>query len=324
MASVLDALNGGSLNNLFGSLIYTSDTLSPQQKLLNRLESISKSQIRTNGSILPGSIDSLVDETELFGGYEDQDTWEEMKTQEERDAEEEAFNPCPILVVSIPEMPKGALVEVEVITSTIEATKCLDMRDVTCSMECTHEVPYTGGTSVGWESGHDFPTTLPRNEGIRINSFARVLGGQCAAAVLVTASHSTDESSNNCEIQPDLLFGEMLSSAKKALSEARANLNTDHIAHVRLFCVSPEKSTNAEYLCLDDGFQLRSALRNAISSKVDHNHPASSIIPVKAIDTIGLLPQTSSDGSGAIMFAMQVLLLDPVHLETEIWINKDR
>jgi diphthine-ammonia ligase len=323
VASVLDALNGGSLKDIFGSLIYVSDAIFLESKLLERLESISKTQIRTNGSIIPGVIDSLQDDTELFGGYEDQDTWEEMKSQEEIDAEGVSSNPCPILVVSIPEMPKGALVEVEVITSTVETAKSLDIRDGNFSMECSHQVSHSSRASVGWKYGHDFPTMLPINEGIQINSFARVIGKQCAAAALVTASYSTI-SSEDYVIHSDSMFVDMLSSADKVLSETRAGLDARNIAHIRLFYVSSEKSTDGGNVVLNDGVQLRTSLRNAIGFQFENKLPATSVVPVKAISTIGVLPSNACDNNRVIMFAMQVLLLDPVHLETEIWINKDR
>ena len=323
VASVLDALNGGSLKEIFGSLIYVSDAISQESKLLEIVESISKTQIRTNGSIIPGVIDSLQDDTEIFGGYEDQDTWEEMKTQEEIDAEVESSNPCPILVVSIPEMPKGALVEVEVITSTVEAAKSLDTRDGNFSMECNHQVSHSSRASVGWKSGHDFPTILPINEGIQINSFARVIGKQCAAAALVTASCST-VCSEDYAIHSDSMLVDMLSSADKVLSETRAGLDASNISHIRLFYVTSEKSADGEHVAHNDGVQLRTSLRNAIGFRFENKLPATTVVPVKAISTIGVLPRNECDSNEVIMFAMQVLLLDPVHLETEIWVNKDR
>ena len=323
MASVLDALNGGSLNEIFGSLLYISDTIHEESELFERIESISKLGIRTNGSILPGRIDSLQDDMELFGGYEDQGTWEEMKTQEEIDAEESASNPCPILVVSIPEMPKGALVEVEVITSTAESAKCLDVKDGSYSMECSQRVPRSRKGSMGWESGHIFPIVLPINEGIHISSFVRVIGNGCAAVALVTASFSTDCSKEH-EIYPDFLFTDMLCSTEKVLSKTRAGLDSSSIAHVRLFYVSSEKFTDGECNDHNDGVQLRTSLRNAIGFHFENCIPAISVIPVKAIDTIHFLPKNTSGSNRVIKFAMQVFLLDPVHLETEIWIHKDR
>ena len=323
VACVLDALNGGSLKEIFGSLLYISDTIHGESELFEKIESISKAQIRTNGSIIAGRIDSLTDDTELYGGYEDQGTWEEMKTQEEIDAEEIASNPCPILVVSIPEMPKGALVEVEVITATAESAKCLDMRDGNFSMECNQHAPESNNSSIGWEPGHNFPTMLPINEEMQINSFTRVIGNQCAAATLVTASLPVN-SSRKHEIQSDSLFTDMFSSAEKVLSETRSGLDSRSIAHIRLFYVSSEKSANEDTILHNDGVQLRSSLRNAIGFKFDKRLPAMSVIPVKAIDTIDFVPKDTNDINRVIKFAMQVLLLDPVHFETEIWIHKDR
>ena len=324
VASVLDALNGGSLKDVFSSLIYISDKIFPEENSLGLLESISKNQIRSNGSILAGRIDSLQDETELFGGYEDQGTWEELKTQEQKEEEEALFNPCPILVVSIPEMPKGALVEVEVITSTTEASRSLDTRDADYSIDCNRKASIVCGAPVGWESGHHFPAPSSRNnEGVRIDSFARVIGTGCAAAALATASRSSD-CSEPWEIQSESMLVDMLSSVQSVLSEARAGLTTRNMIHVRLFFVSSEESADGQYIVRNDGVQLRSSLSAAVNSIIENNHVATSVIPVKAIDTIGVVPKHVGNENRIIMFAMQVLLLDPVHLETEIWIHKDR
>jgi len=320
VAAVLDALNGGSLRDIFGSLIYVSDKVYKEEKPLALLESISKSQIHNNGSILPGKINSLQDTFEMFGGYEDEGTWEEMKNNEEVD--ESLSTTYPILVVSIPELPKGAIVEVEVITTTVDAAKSLDQRDADYSMECSHLVAPNSEAPLGWESGHNFGALLPSNEGIRIDSFARVIGHRCAAVALITASCSTN--TNVCEIQSDSMLDDMISSAMKVLSIARAGLDTHNIIHIRLFYVSSEQFMDGEYIIRDDGVQLRASLRAVISSKIQKNQPAISVIPVKGIDTIIMLRNESRNIKRRIMFAMQVLILDPIHLETEMWIHKDR
>ena len=322
VASVLDALNGSSLKDIFGSLIYISEKVYQEEKSIDLLASISTSQIRNNGSIIAGEIDSLQDTTELYGGYEDQATWEEMKSDE--DIDESLPNPCPILVVCIPEMPKGAIVEVEVITTTVDVAKSLEQRDADYSIDCSSHVTPICASSVGWESGHDFGPSLPANEGIRIDSFARVVGHGCAAVALITASRSTNTTSNKYEIQSDYMLDDMISSAVKVLSKARAGLDTRNIVHIRLFYVSSEQSTNGEYVVNDDGVQLRASLRAIISSKVENNRPAISVIPVKGLNTIGMLPKEKGNVNSGIMFAMQVLIFDPIHLETEVWIHKDR
>lgn len=324
VASVLDALNGSSLNDIFGSLIYVSEKVYQEEKSLDLLASISTTQIRNNGSIIAGEIDSLVDTTELFGGYEDQATWEEMKNDE--DIDESLPNPCPILVVCILEMPKGAIVEVEVITTTVDVVKSLEQRDSDYSIDCSSYDTPICESSVGWESGHDFETSLPANKGIRIDSFTRIVGHGCAAVALITASRSTNTNttSNKYEIQSDSMLDDMISSAVKVLSKARAGLDTRNIVHIRLFYVSSEQSTNGEYVVSDDGVQLRTSLRAIISSKIKNNHPSTSVIPVKGINTIGMSPKEKGNVNSGIMFAMQVLILDPIHLETEVWIHKGR
>jgi hypothetical protein len=189
-------------------------------------------------------------------------------------------------------------------------------------MECNHQVATSNKASMRWESGHEFPTKLQINEGIQIDSFARVVGKECAAATIITATFPTDISADY-KLQSDSLFMDMLSSAEKVLSETRAGLDTSKIAHVRLFYVSTAKSANGGYVVHNDGVQLRSSLRNAIGFQFANSLPAISVVSVKAISTIDVSKSTREDSRG-ILFAMQVLLLDPVRLETEIWINEDR
>ena len=323
VAAVLDALNGGSLKDILGSLIYVSDIIYQEKGSLTILESISESQFHNNGSIIPGKIDSLSQKSELFGGYEDEGTWEEMKKNCEEDGNESSSNPCPILVLSISEMPKGAKVEVEVITTAVDIATCLGQRDSQYSMEFCHTSVSVSDTTVGWESGHNFGTQINGNEQqLQIDSFARVIGNRCAAVALITASNSAD-SSNACSIQSDFMFEDMICSAMKVLSKTRAGLSTQNIVHVRLF-YNCSKSTDGKYVVGDDGLLLRSSLRAVINSKIMKNQPAISVIPVKGIETLGMPRKCKGKNKGLIMFAMQVLIFDPVHLETEVWIHKDR
>eukprot|EP00536_Pseudo-nitzschia_multiseries_P002113 jgi/Psemu1/301240/fgenesh1_kg.28_\ len=149
------------------------------------------------------------------------------------------------------------------------------------------------------------------------------MGTGCAAVALVTAS-LPDVCSEPCEIESESMLVDMLSSVQRVLSEARSGLTTRKTIHVRLFYVSSEESTEGQYVVRNDGIQLRSSLNAAVATKMESNRAATSVVPVKSIDTIGIESKQLSNESRTIMFAMQVLLLDPVHLETEIWIHKDR
>jgi hypothetical protein len=115
----------------------------------------------------------------------------------------------------------------------------------------------------------------------------------------------------------------MLVSLDKVLAEGRSGLSSSNAIHVRLFYVATEFSGSGNALAKDDGLQLRSFMQSAIASwgKDKDSVPAVSVVPVQAIDVINGLP--SSKDLKALL-AMQVLKVDPVHMETEIWMQKDR
>jgi diphthine-ammonia ligase len=314
VACVLDALEGGSLEHLVSGLIYASDEVYKQQGALNRIESISKQFIQENGGILPGRIDAA--QYDPYDGYEDEDTWLEMKKEQEQNVAV-----CPLLIVSIPEMPFGAAVEVEVIAATHSAASNLKIgKDAMISQPCTTKDTTTAPD--GWDSGHDFPETNQGfNENIQVDASSRVLGRGCAAAVIVTAS--TDTTTKALDVQLGALLGDMLLAVDKVLAEGRSGLKAANTVHVRLYHVATEQSSSGEIKVKDDGVGLRSSLQSSIASwrKNEESLPASTLVPVQGMK---LITAKSNTKDMVTMMAMQVLVVDPVHMETEIWINKGR
>lgn len=318
VAAVLDALNGGSLKHLFSGLIYISHQVQSDPQSRTIVEAITKKQLNENGSIIAGRVDSLVDESELYGGYQDQGTWEEMKGEcDDADAEK---NICPILVVSIPEMPKGALVEVEVVASTETAFKNLDCHDAHFATPCGI-VSFKRQSVTKWHTGHEFDQTSEKsNTHIQIDASVRVLGHQCAAMALVQASVKHEE--QEVEVQMDALLDDMLLALEKALSEGRSGLGPSDLLHVRLFHVATQRSTTGRIEPLDDGVQLRSTLQRALCKWGDNTAlPASTVVPVNYMDLINTEKQIENR---YLFLSMQAFFVDPVHLETNIWIHKDR
>jgi diphthine-ammonia ligase len=335
VAAVLDALNGGSLIDIVGSLIYVAASVRNEGNVITRLDSITAESVTNNSSIIPGTIDSLHHHAtlpELHGGYEDAGTWEEMKKNQNT---EDSLRPvCPTLVVCIPEMPKDALVEVEVISATVDAAKYLDMRDTYCCKKIGHvsSLPTFSSCTV-FDTGHDFfslpkpshstsvtsPVTEPDDMFIQTNvdidAFARVLGHGCVAvAVAIAFIHDRDWEVDN-------LMHSMMLRLELTLADARAGLSWDKIMNIRLFYVPSVLNTEGE---CPDVATLHTSLQTVINARVHDNAPASTVVPVLAIDTIGYRDKTVNQPEWHASFAMQVLLLDPVHLETEIWIHKDR
>lgn len=77
IAAVLDTLDGGSLRDIFGSLIDVATNFRGEEKDISKKETYTAESVATNASVLPGKIDSLPHTTslsDLYGGYEDEST----------------------------------------------------------------------------------------------------------------------------------------------------------------------------------------------------------------------------------------------------------
>lgn len=315
IASVLDALNGGSLKHLFSGLIYVSREVFYQKDAIDKIVSISNSQIKSNGSIVPGKVDSLLNQSNMYGGYEDEGTWEEMKGEQE-----DSTISCPLLVVSLPEMPKGAVAEVEVISVTEGVASSLEVRDAEFQRDCKNQAEVT--SAVDWDTGNSFPETLEEyNESIQIHSMARVVGHRCAGSVLITAS--TKYPTMSMQVQLDSVLNDMFLSMDTSLAEARSGLCPLNVFHIRLFYVATEYSRTGDVVAKDDGLRLRASLHSAIGCwyKGQDLFPASSVVPVHGLTVINapFAPHKSIP-----FLAMQVSVLDPVQMATEVFIHKDR
>lgn len=325
IAAVLDALDGGSLTNLLASLIYVSDSVYEEDGSMDVVESLSTHQILTNGSIVPGRVDSSLDSSEQdYGGYEDEGTWIEMKSASEDG--KLIVIPCPTLIVSIPEMPKDAVVEVEVIALSTSAITTLDCRDAQYTM--AHKNLNTSDFSAptnGWESGHKLSTSFRQaaNDELQIDASARVIGHGCASVALCVASLPVESAPKQFDIDLTLMLRGMLFAVEKAIAEARSGLCLTDSIHIRLFFISSARSSHGRKEAIDDGVQLRSLLRSTVASMIGNNTPATTVVPVRAIKTSCWTRKTNK-ASGLVVYAMQTLLANPVHFETELWIHKDR
>jgi len=321
IAAVLDALDGGSLkDHTLSAMIYTSHSVDAEPDSLGDINQISSRMIRENGGIVAGHIDDLVAEEELYGGYEDEATWEDMKSQEQGDPTLAERSNFPILVVSIPEMPRNASVEVEVIAVTKRAASCLDISDAQYTMKLLSS---SKRMIESWDSGHTFPPLNDPNHEFNIQASVRSLGHQCAAVALVSAAIESNASA--VDVSLEKVMSDMLISLRKVLVEGRTGMATNHAIHFRLFYTATRRLTSGGMEAWTDGLQIRSAFQSAISTWWG-NHvslPAITVVPVHTIKVLNSKVHPSSS-SKVITLALQVLLADPVHLETDIWIHKDR
>ena len=317
IASVLDALDGGSLQHLLSGLIYVAHQevyrkLQPQT-VVREIESISRMQVMENGGIVPGRIDSVAqDRLSPYDGYEDEGTMLALK----KDIDEQKFiSECPLLVVVVSEMPVGASIEVEVVAVTKQAASCLELTSSFLTLPAI-EAQAEFAPPLDWDTGHDFSNASEANQAdIHLHAAAQILGNGCAANAVLAAS--VDSAAETLDIRLEVLLRDMLSSLDKVLAEGRSGLCATYSLSVRLYYIATAKESH------DDGLQVRSALQSALAAwrGADHQTPASTVIPVQAIHLLHTKPISAAR---SVFLAMQVLVVNPIHLETEIWIHHGR
>ena len=323
VANILDALDGGSLEHLLSGVVYVADHIyfRNSSTILQNLENICWRQMRRNGGVVAGRVDSP-NATEINANYDS-----------ESGNDDEGEIPCPLLVVSIPEMPVGAVVEVEVIAATKQAASCLPKTGFASPSDSIHvekSADTTLTNNVSWDTGHDF--SLPGRSQLvdasawQIQNHTQELGVDCASFVTITA-HFT-----NTETTGDHLDMDPFEVIKVMARPASSRGNSRNVLHVRLFYVaSTILEATGEKVLQDDGSILRSALQAALSTCFQSaSPPSSSVVPVQKIDQ--LLPHDSAiqstcatiSKSSTIFMALQVLVIDPIQIETDLWIHHGR
>lgn len=309
IASVLDALQGGSLDHMLSCLVYVSTKILDEEKntSFDLIEALSSQEIQSNAGIVPGAIESVVRKTSDFGGYEDEQTMLEMK------GEEAVEKPnCPLLLISIPEMPMGALVEVEVVAATHRAAACLNFSHFSTTIPFCNEAKIADATLVQWDTGVDFGSpSMGGNKNVLLHITSRFLGDACAASVVITANAPSDY--DLTDICADVLLGDMMAVLDKFFAESGSGLSIRAALHIRLYYIGASV-TNSD-IC-DDGTRLRSALAFQTAVRWPKSTAATSVIPVR-----GMKLSTSTGTNDHAFLAMHVILADPVHLETETWIR---
>jgi diphthine-ammonia ligase len=308
MARILDSLDGGSLNNLLSCLIYTS----AQVDDWSQVAEISRDMVECNGSVLPGAVDSTALLGEQYGGYEDEDTWLEMTKNDTKKGIQ-----IPILVVAVHELPVGASVEVEAFCVTQKAFSCLELQYAFTASESALNPPVFN-PSLGWNTGHDFlfEDYLTRPT-IRLETATVSIGTGCAAMSTIAAWTSRTEF-----IDPEIVCSLILDAAITTLKSVRLGLH--QMLNIRLYYVACSSDDAAS----DDGIRWRTSLASSLAAKASFlacnindkvRMPATSVIPVSGINFIrGEAPDNEP------FVAAQVMAIDPVHMETELWIHIGR
>ena len=342
VASILDALNGGSMEQLLSGVVYVADKVYFQNvaasenddvPTIRDVEMICLTQLRNNGGIVAGKVDSPTASTE--------------------DDDSEGVHvvngsSCPLLIVSIPEMPVGSQVEVEVIAATRQAAGCLSIMDTDVSRDFDNQMQGSRSTWESWDTGHDFPKTTTEGvekscPDINVQVALRSLGVGCAGIAMVTAGcwMSDVQAGAAFGLDTEQLLVDMLGAFEKSLTtsdgEISSGLRLSDVLHVRLFYVpSKVQQESGEKVIEDDGLLLRSAFQAALASCFASSHdkrrnglsiPASSIIPAQAIHLLRQKEDvkiSTSTTSQSIFMALQILAIDPLRMESELWIHHGR
>jgi len=331
-ASVFDALKGGgNLTDSMGILVYLSSDLwkncdNDSTEIWNKARNICRESLSKNGGVVAGYIDERKETTEDFGGYEDEETYREMEQRSSFDDEisnKSVRTMIPITIIAIPQMPVGALAEIEIVGGTSKAISCLGIESNSIEdtiVETADTDVYYGKASVTWNCGYDnvhtkFDTMLP----MKVSSHVRYIPGCCAMAWVSASPKDSSEmratvSSTNLEVVLSEVMYQIIQCAEMA------GMNMDHILHIRLYYVAKSSKDNGATQ-FNDGLLLRSALSAEINSwfgvrktnanrRMNSNVPAFTVVPVHGLE------------SG--IFSAQVMINDLVHMETDLWVHHGR
>jgi len=334
VAQVLDALDQGTLlTNLLSCLIYIQQDMmtlpdtdgNAASLVVSTTSEMSCTAIANNAGIVPGIVDkgSTAMSNDL-DGFEDEETMREVlsaqgkSTHGERDDPPSSHIP-PILLVSIVEMPVGARIEVEVVAATQKAIQSLGR---VVHPPHTRTIPLFSPAVVdefwNWDTGYDDVFVDEMNASDKedenfcfIYSSVCTLGKGCAGYAVVSASvaNAPPTSNEKAIVNPDHIMDDIVLVLSESLKDAEQSM--DHILHIRLYHLNEHDGPVCE--------QLRSSLESALGKL----RPAVSLVPCFGITILNGNNEEMSKNDN-IFVAMQVTLIEPTNLETELWIRSER
>lgn len=324
-ASVLDAL-GVSLRSVISGIVYIgSDVVRNESndiigEIWNVCSHICHQSIDSNGLIIAGLIDENIHEKELYGGYEDYETYKEVMAARNIDVDHiqdtASSTDIPLLMVAVPQLPAGAHAEVELISATNLSSTWLSSQTVrtldTCSYQDNDNDNIAHDVNNIWDLGYDGNAISSDNysseskNAVEIHACLRCIGNGCFANVFVVASLIPSFIATEISLDMDYVLSKMLKNAVNVL-EHHACLNQNFVLHVRLFYDQNQG--------FDGSTQLRHSLRSQVYSIwTSRSAPATSVVPVDAI-------YLSKLSSITPFLAMQIISADLIHMETEMWIH---
>jgi diphthine-ammonia ligase len=306
LASVLDALDSGSICDLISCLLYVSESVWDIGNSAAQIGEICAHQMDANGGIVAVAEHSNHGGSD-FDGYEDEET---RLAVEGDNVVEGKPPPCPILVVAIPGMPVGALTEIEAIAATRAASLYLKITDASSSQELLGaSTPRKVIEPFDWDTGHDFvqSDTSSQPVDLQIETSFRFLGRRDAACAIVTAATEIRDTVA-ADLDLGLVLRQMLLSLK-----SEPDFDSESILHLRLYYVVSSDSDN-------DGLLLRAAFQVCLGTAFGTTAPATTVVPVRGMSVLN----TASNSPCRPFLALHAISIDPVRLEQSIWIRHGR
>ena len=307
VANVVDALNGTSLDQLLSGLVYVASPIFHKYDTMNKIETICSQARSNNAGVKVGLIDQLPGLTnDDLRGYEDEETMRELTLENIV----QGVAQCPLLVVAIPEMPVGALVEIEPIVLSREAWSCLPVTHSNTMRTCDSIKGWTEDERRGWQSGHD-PYRPPSDNATKfVIEEHSVTVGKSSMIQFCTAVARVAMNRESFEDDPQQILQSLLREVAKVSGFKRPSC-----LHLRLYYVCHGDSE-----ARDDGSGLRNLVFMLMGS-IFNPVPAVSFVPVDGID---LMSGENATPEERIVYAVQAIMIDPTTVETELWIHQGR
>ena len=325
LAQILDALDQSSLtNNLLSAMVYVSDQIyntSPDttnKASLALIADISQKAIKSNAGVVAGLIDDVVvvaADDAHHDGYEDEETRLAIEGDRVPDTQ---HSTCPLLVVAIPSMPVGAQVEVEIVAACQAAAACLPVTEYRGILQGGKAQSPNRSGSNAWDSAYDFDgwpnKSVPHDT--KIHWSIRTLGASGAALATVAAITKGNES--NAYVDAEATIQSLMEGLSHAISKTTGTIDFQQLLQIRLYYVSLDITIEESPVVIDVARYLEAVLSTLLPAKVT---PAITVVPVHAMEFVSFDNEKSCHES---RIALQATFVDPVSLQTELWIRMGR
>lgn len=359
--SVLDAMGDSSTctagrlrNQALCGIVYISSSVSHKEAdLWDTLRNISNDAV-LNAAFNPGEVDGyhLVKQRRQRlqdNHYEDEETRladaESSKTQNNSSSASndssrvDLLESLPILFVAVPELPVGAIAEVELICISSKAASCLQLKSTsfhTTPSVRQYESKGNNNNNILWEVGYTAAGALsiPAEDVIEVTTTMRYVKGCCAVAGIVVSyleqKPAVSQQQHNCfsVIHLDLVVREIMNHIQKVAQVSNLFIPT-HLSRIRLHF-------SDEQCQFGDGMVLQRAVHNELTrlvvSQQQNANSACSRISIPSagnnntsysrIPAVTVVPVTAVSNGG--LLSVMVEVLDLVHMETELWVKHSR